>query len=71
MTMKMDIYKEETKMTKSKEFTYEELKAECLQVGLKTQFNVVSYLIGYNGFVDATDWNLIIELYMNGVVRDA
>ena len=55
-------------MTKSKEFTYKELKAECLQLGLKTQFNVVSYLIGRNGFVDETDWNLIRELFMNNVV---
>lgn len=53
---------------KKREFTYEELKAVCLQNGMKTRFSVVSYLIGYNGFVDETDWNLISELYMNEVV---
>lgn len=56
-------------MTKNKEFTYEELKAECLRVGMITRFNVVSYLVGWNGFVDVADWNLILELCRNKVVR--
>lgn len=56
-------------MTKNKEFTYEELKAQCLQSKMKTKFNVVSYLIGRNGFVDETDWNLIMRLSSDEVLE--
>lgn len=56
-------------LKKYKEFDYEELKKVCFDYNLKTTMNVVSYLIGYNDYIDVDDWNIIMELRYNEVIE--
>lgn len=58
-------------MCTKKEFkrvSYEELVKVCEKDYMKYKFDVVSYLIGYNGIIDEIDWNNIQKLYRDGYV---
>lgn len=58
-------------MCTKKEFkrvTFEELVKVCEKDYMKYKFDVVSYLIGYNGIIDEIDWNNIQKLYRDGYV---
>ena len=58
-------------MCNKKEFkrvTFEELVKVCEKDYMKYKFDVVSYLIGYNGIIDEIDWNNIQKLYRDGYV---
>lgn len=54
-------------MKTKKEFTrvsYEEMKELVIRMGMRERYNVVSYLIGYNGIVDEVDWENIGKLFL-------
>ena len=51
-----------------KRFSYEELVKVCERDYMKYKFDIVSYLIGYNGIIDEIDWNNIQKLYRDGYV---
>lgn len=36
---------------------------------LKTRMDVIAYLIGYQGKIDANDFDNIIDLYTNGFIK--
>ena len=58
-------------MCTKKEFkrvTFEELVKVCEKDYMKYKFDVVSYLIGYNGIIDEIDWENIQRLYRDGYV---
>lgn len=58
-------------MCTKKEFkrvSYEELVKVCEKNGMKHKFDVVSYLIGYNGIIDEIDWKNIRRLSRDGYV---
>lgn len=58
-------------MCTKKEFkrvSYEELVKVCERDYMKYKFDVVSYLIGYNGIIDEIDWENIQKLYRDGYV---
>lgn len=58
-------------MCTKKEFkrvSYEELVKVCEKDYMKYKFDVVSYLIGYNGMIDEIDWENIQKLYRDGYV---
>lgn len=58
-------------MCTKKEFkrvSYEELVKVCEKDYMKYKFDVVSYLIGYNGIIDEIDWENIQKLYRDGYV---
>ena len=58
-------------MCTKKEFkrvSFEELVKVCEKDYMKYKFDVVSYLIGYNGIIDEIDWNNIQRLYRDGYV---
>lgn len=59
-------------MCAKKEFkrvTFEELVKVCEKDYMKYKFDVVSYLIGYNGMIDEIDWENIQRLYRDGYVE--
>ena len=52
-------------MSTKKEFrrvSFEELVKVCERYGMKHKFELVSYLIGYNGIIDEIDWENIRRL---------
>ena len=51
-----------------KRFSFEELVKVCESNYIKYKFDVVSYLIGYNGIIDGIDWENIRKLYRDGYV---
>lgn len=51
-----------------KRVSYEELVKVCERDYMKYKFDVVSYLIGYNGMIDEIDWENIQKLYREGYV---
>ena len=53
---------------KFKRVSYEELVKVCEKDYMKYKFDVVSYLIGYNGMIDEIDWENIQRLYRDGYV---
>lgn len=58
-------------MCTKKEFkrvSYEELVKVCEKDYMKYKFDIVSYLIGYNGIIDEIDWENIQKLYRDGYV---
>lgn len=58
-------------MCTKKEFrrvSFEELVKVCEMNGMKYKFDVVSYLIGYNGIIDEIDWKNIRRLSRDGYV---
>lgn len=59
---------EETKTMKTK-VSYEQLVEYVHKYALKTQMNVVSFLIGLKGCVDSDDWANLLKLKWNEVVQ--
>ena len=56
---------------KARQTTYEELLAVVERNPyITTRFNVVSYLVGYNGVVTEQDVNNILRLYTEGYVEE-
>lgn len=51
-----------------KRFSFEELVKVCESNYIKYKFDVVSYLIGYNGIIDEIDWENIRKLYRDDYV---
>lgn len=48
--------------------TYERLLGLVQRYHLRTQMNVVSFLIGYQGCVTAQDFDYIMDLLENGFI---
>lgn len=56
---------------KARQLTYEELVKVVEQSSyITTRFNVISYLVGYNGVVTEQDVNNILRLYQEGHVKE-
>ena len=49
--------------------SYEQLKGFVEEFKLKTQMNVVSFLVGYKGCVDLDDWGNILQLKWDELVQ--